>query len=141
FEQLKDGTRGASGGHAGRFRQALIVAELTLSVVLLVGAGLLLVSFVRLQSTAMGFEPGGVAAAFVSLPTGRYATPAQQADFFDQVIEKLRAQPGVVDAAASFGLPLTGFARTTYGVAGRPVPPQGQRPIIGMNMVSDAYFR
>ena len=75
------------------------LAEVTLSIVLLVGAGLLLASFASLQRATLGFDPRGTAAAFVSLPPARYATPAQQAQFFEQVTEALRAQPGVTDAA------------------------------------------
>jgi putative ABC transport system permease protein len=71
----------------------------------------------------------------------RYGQPAQQADFFERVIANLRAQPGVVEAAASFATPLTGAARTPYGVAGQPLLPIGQRPIVSMNIVSDDYFR
>ena len=140
-EHLKDSSRGSSAAHGHRARQALIVAEVTLSVVLLVGAGLLLVSFARLQGAAAGFDPKGSAGAFVGLPLARYATPAQQAEFFDQVIAALRAQPGVTDAAVAFTTPLTGGARTPYGVAGQPLPPLGQRPIVGLNIVSDGYFR
>lgn len=139
--QLKDGDRGSSGATGRRFRQGLTIAEVTLSVILLVSAGLLLVSFARLQNTALGFEPRGAAAAFVSIPTMRYGQPAQQAEFFEQVIANLRTQPGVVEAAASFATPLTGAARTPYAVAGQPLPPIGQRPIVSMNMVSDDYFR
>lgn len=139
-EQLKDGSRGISTAHGGRFRQALIVAEVMLSVVLLVGAGLLLASFMKLLVTAPGFEPKGAASAFVGLPPARYATPAQQSDFFEQVAASLRAQPGVTDAAIGFTTPLTGGARTPYGVVGRPLPPLSQRPIVGMNVVSDRYF-
>jgi predicted permease len=140
-DQLKDGARGTSGAHGGKFRRSLIIAEVTLSVVLLVGAGLLLATFRNLQVTALGFNPKGAAAAFVQLPAGRYATPAQQSDFFVQAVSSLRAQPGVTDAAAAFSTPLTGSARTPYGVAGRPLPPLSQRPIVGLNIVSDAYFR
>jgi predicted permease len=138
---LKDGDRGSSGAMGRRFRQGLTIAEVTLSVILLVSAGLLLVSFARLQNTALGFEPRGAAAAFVSIPAMRYSQPAQQAAFFEQVIANLRTQPGVVDAAVSFATPLTGAARTPYAVAGQPLPPIGQRPIVSMNMVSDDYFR
>ena len=140
-EQLKDSARGSSRGQGGRFRQGLIVAEVMLSVVLLVGAALLLLSFMKLQRTTAGFEPRGVASAFVALPVARYATSAQQGEFFEQVLERLRAQPGVTDAAAAFSLPLFGGARTPYSIAGRPVAPIGQRPIIGINNVSDGYFR
>jgi predicted permease len=140
-EHLRDGARGSSTAQGHRPRQALIVAEVTLSVVLLVGAGLLLVSFVKLQGTAAGFDPGGSASAYVGLPPARYGTPAQQAQFFDQVVAALRAQPGVTDAAVAFSTPLTGGARTPYAIAGQPLPPLGQRPIVGLNIVSDGYFR
>jgi predicted permease len=140
-EHLKDNSRGTSTAQGGRFRQVLIVSEVMLSVMLLIGAALLLVSFVELQRAAPGFEPAGTAGAFVALPQARYATPQQQTEFFDQVIEALRAQPGVTDAAVAFSPPLTGGARTTYVVAGQPQPPIGQRPIVGINSVSDGYFR
>jgi predicted permease len=140
-EQLKDSTRGSSTGQGSRFRQGLIVAEVTLSIVLLVGAGLLLASFVRLQDSTLGFEPGGVASAFVGVPPARYATPAQQADFFERVIETLRAQPGVVDAAASLSTPLNGGIRTPYGVLGTPPLPIPERPLTLFNVISEDFFR
>ena len=139
---LKDSARGSSGERAGRFRATLIVAEVALSVVLLVGSSLLLKSFLGLQRTPPGFEAGGAASAFVGLPASRYKTPAQQAEFFNQVIDRLRAQPQVTDAAAAIGLPLSGFnPRSPYGVAGRPALPLPQRPLAGLAIVSDDYFR
>ena len=141
-EMLKDSARGSTGERAGRFRATLIVAEVALSVVLLVGSSLLLVSFLRLQRTPPGFEPAGAAAAFVGVPLTRYPTATEQASFFTRVIEQLRAQPQVTDAAAVIGLPLGGFnPRSPYSVAGRPVPPLPQRPIAGLGIVSDDYFR
>ena len=139
-EHLKDSSRGTSTAQGGRFRQVLIVSEVMLSVVLLIGAALLLVSFLKLQRAAPGFDPAGTAGAFVALPA-RYATPQQQSDFFEQVIDSLRAQPGVTDAAVALSPPLTGTARTTYVVDGQPQPPIGQRPIVGINSVSEGYFR
>ncbi len=141
-EHLKDSTRGTSGTQGRRLRQALIVAEVMLSVVLLVGAVLLLASFLKLTNTAPGFEPRGAAAAFVNLPPGRYASAAQQMEFFDRTIERLRAQPDVTDAAIANITPLGRFgARTAYSVAGRAVLPLAQRPIADRNIVSDDYFR
>jgi predicted permease len=139
-EHLKDSARGTSTAQGGRLRQVLIVSEVMLSVVLLVGAGLLLVSFVKMQTTTAGFEPRGSASAFVSLPP-RYATPVQQAEFFAQVLAALKAQPGVTDAAIGYSVPLGGGARTPYGVAGRPLPTLGQRPLVGLNVISEGYFR
>src|SRR5581483_6081771 len=141
-EILKDNARGSSTGRGGRFRAALIVGEVALSVVLLVGSGLLLVSFLRLQQLDPGFEPRGAATAFVSVPPARYKTPDERAQFFDQVIERLKAQPGVTDAAAAINIPMNGFnPRSPYAVGGRPVPPLPQRQIAGLGMVSDDYFR
>jgi predicted permease len=138
---LKDISRGTSTAHVARARQALVVAEVTLSVVLLIGASLLLVTFVKLQRTALGFEPKGAASAFVGLPPARYATPALQADFFERVIEALRAQPGVADAAVAFNTPLNGGIRTPYAILGRPRPPIPERPLAAFNVVSESYFR
>jgi predicted permease len=140
-EQLKDAGRGSSASRGRRARQTLIVGEVMLSVVLLAGAALLLVTFMRLQRTPAGFEPHGAAAAFVGLAGNRYATPPQQIDFFTRVVEALRAQPGVSEAAVSLGIPLSGgAARTSYGVAGRPLPPLGQRDLVTFNVVSDRFF-
>ncbi|HEV2983898.1 MAG TPA: ABC transporter permease [Vicinamibacterales bacterium] len=141
-EVLKDGPRGSSGERGRRFRATLIVAEVALSVVLLIGSSLLLVSFLQLQRTTPGFEAKGAAAAFVGVPAARYPTPAQQAQFFVQVIERLRAHPGVADAAVAIGLPLSGFnPRFPYGVGGRPILPLPQRPLANLAIVSESYFR
>ena len=104
-ETLKDAARGSSGGaRAGRFRATLIVAEVALSVVLLVCSALLLLSFLQLQRTPPGFNPSGVAAAFVGVPLNRYPTAPEQARFFASVIERLQAVPQVKAAAVVIGL-------------------------------------
>jgi predicted permease len=140
-EMLKDRARGSSGQRGGRFRATLIIAEVALSIVLLVGSSLLLMSFVRLQNTSPGFEAKGAAAAFVAVPAARYGTLAQRAQFFNDVIERLAAQPQVTSAAVALGLPLSGFnPRSPYSVAGRPIPPLPQRPIANLAIVSDNYF-
>ena len=140
-EMLKDRARGSSGGRGGRFRATLIVAEVALSVVLLVGSSLLLMSFVRLQNTSPGFEAKGAAAGFVAVPAGRYGTLAQRVQFFNDVIDRLAAQPQVTSAAVALGLPLSGFnPRSPYSVAGRAIPPLPQRPIANLAIVSDNYF-
>ena len=140
-DALKDSARGSSGERGARFRSTLIVAEVALSVVLLVGSSLLLVSFIKLQRTPPGFEAKGAAAAFVGVPAVRYKTPGQRADFFNQVVDRLRAHPGVTGAAAAVGLPLSGFnPRSPYSVAGRPVLPLPQRPLAGLAIVTEEYF-
>jgi len=140
-DALKDAARGSSGERTGRFRSTLIVIEVALSVVLLVGSALLLVSFIKLQQTPPGFEAKGAAAAFVAVPTQRYKTAGEQAEFFERVIERLHANPLITDAAAVQGLPLSGFnPRAPYTVAGQPVLPLPQRPIAGFSVVSEEYF-
>jgi predicted permease len=141
IESLKDSARGSSGARGGRLRAILIVSEVALSVVLLVGSALLLLSFLSLQRTPPGFDPAGVATAFVAVPPARYTTAVAQANFFEQVIERLRANPRVTSAAASLALPINGFgARSPYSVAGRPILPLPQRPLAGLQAVSEDYF-
>jgi len=109
--------------------------------VLLVGSGLLLASFLKLQSTPPGFNPDGLATAFVGIPLPRYATAAQQSEFFAEVVRRLGADPRVTGAAAAVGLPLSGFnPRSPYSVEGRPILPLSQRPLAGLAIVSDGYF-
>jgi predicted permease len=138
---LKDSVRGSSGERGSRFRATLIVCEVMLSVVLLVGSSLLLISFLKLQRSAPGFEARGAATAFVGVPANRYPTPARQADFFLRVVERLRETPGVTQAAAAIGLPVSGFnPRSPYSVGGRPILPLPQRPLANLAIVSDDYF-
>jgi predicted permease len=143
-EVLKDASaRSQSGGvRGGKFRALLVVVEVALSVVLLIGSGLLLVSFFRLQSTPPGFDPNGVASALVSIPAERYRTPEQQSDFFRQVIDRLREHPQVSSAAAAIGLPLSGFIpQSPYSIRGRDILPLPQRPLAGLRIVTEDYFK
>jgi len=138
---LKDGARGSSSG-GRRFRGAMMIVEVALSVVLLVGSTLLLMSFLDLQRMAPGFEAKGAASAFVALPIARYKTPTEQAAFFTQVIDRLNADGTVTGAAAGLGLPLSGFnPRGPYSVSGRPILPLPERAIAGFAVVSDDYFK
>jgi predicted permease len=140
-DALKETARGSPGRHGARFRSSLMVVEVMLSVVLLVLSGLLLLSFARLQNTPAGFNPHGVATSLISLPDTRYSTGPQQVQFFDQLVERLEAQPGVRRAALAIGAPMTGFQpRSPYAVGGRPVPPAGQRALASLYLVTDHYF-
>ncbi len=141
-DALKDSARGSSGGVRGtRFRSTLVVGEVMLSVVLLVLSGLLLTSFLRMQSASAGFNPHGIATALVSLPPTRYKTGAQQAQFYAQLVERLEAQPQVQRAALAIGAPLSGFQpRRSYAVGGRPVRPAPERPLASLYLVTEHYF-
>ncbi len=105
------------------------------------GSALLLLSFIRLQRTPPGFDPRGVASAFVGIPLERYKTRPEQAAFFEQVAERLRASPQVTAASVSLGLPLGGGnAQAPYTVAGQPILPLSQRPLANFQVVEADYF-
>ena len=139
---LKDNSRGSSAGRSGvRMRSVLIVAEVALSAVLLVGSSLLLVSFIRLQSTPGGFTTRGIATAFLNPGAPRYPTAAQQTEFYYQVLEQLRANPQVASAAFVRAAPLSGnAARAVYAVQGRSIPPLSERPVVFTNAATEGYF-
>lgn len=139
-DALKEGARGSTT-RGGRIRSALIVAEVALSVVLLVGSSLLLLSFLELQRTSPGFDSTGAATAIVGLPTAKYRTPQQQADFFARALDAIKAVPQVKGAAVVIGLPLSGFnPRAPYQYEGQAIVPLAQRPLAQLNMVTEDYF-
>src|SRR5262245_39451815 len=116
---LKQESRGDTGGQRNRLRQLLVVSEMALALVLLVGAGLLMKSFSRLLDVNPGFRTEGVLTFQVTLTDGKSAP--QKVNFVEQIVERLKALPGVQAAAATDSLPLTSFARITPAqVEGRP---------------------
>jgi predicted permease len=141
-EVLKDNSRGTPGGaKGGKFRAFLVVAEVALSVLLLIGSSLLLVSFIKLQRTPPGFNPAGIGTAILNMPAQRYPAGAPQAAFVDQVIDKLRAHPQVKSAAAGTSTPIGNFAaRTIFAVKGQPVPTADKRPIANLYIITEDYF-
>jgi putative ABC transport system permease protein len=105
-QRLNEG-RSGSGKLTQRMGAVLVVVEVTLALALLVTAGLMMRSFERLQSIALGFDPQNVLTVQVSLPTARYAAPEQRVAFFDQFLERIRSIPQVEDAAAITQPPAT----------------------------------
>ncbi len=106
-DSLKDGAQGASsGGGRQRYRHALVVVEMALAVVLLVGAGLMLRSLWALQRVQVGFDPSQVMTMRLSLPAASYQTPEQVVDFYNRLLDRVRALPGVRVAGAVRALPL-----------------------------------
>jgi predicted permease len=105
-EPLKDASKGASGGfRRGRLRNALVVFEVALSLVLLSGAGLLMRSFVKLQQVNLGFSPENILFARLPFPRGQYTTAAEKQRFYEQLLPRLRSLPGVVAATETTTLP------------------------------------
>jgi putative ABC transport system permease protein len=142
-DALKDTGRGSTGGRKrARVRSGLVVAEVALSVVLLIGAGLLIRSFVLLQNVETGFKPNNLLVATISLPPSRYAQTSQRSAFYTRLCQELSGLPGVVSAGATNTLPLTGEdSRTLIAIEGRPVPPLGERPIVSMGIITPEYLK
>ena len=138
-ETLKEASRGSTGG-GQRLRSGLLIAEVALSLVLLIAAGLLLTSFARLQRVEPGFAPDGIFTAQLVLPPQRYDREKLVA-FYEQLYQRLAALPGSTSAALADRVPLTG-ARTPAPVAvvGRPLPPMSERPNANRHLVSPKYF-
>ena len=139
LEALKDAGRG-SVGSGGRLRSALLVAEVSLSLVLLIAVGLLLTSFARLQQVKPGFEPGGVFTAQLALPPARYDRQ-KLVVFYERLYQRLSTLPGGTSAALTDRVPLTsGQGPTPVAIGGRPIPPLSERPQANRYLVSPRYF-
>ena len=138
LDALKEAGPGSAG--SGRhLRAGLLVVEVSLSLVLLIAAGLLLTSFARLQRVDPGFEPDGVFTGAIELP--RHYPPARTLAFYEQFYPRLAALPGTSSAALSERVPLTGGQTpTVVAVAGRPMPPLSERATATRHVVSPRYF-
>jgi putative ABC transport system permease protein len=141
-ESLKEGRRGATASvQTNRTRSMLVVAEVALALVLLVGAGLLINSFVRLQQVAPGFDPQQVLAFNVAPSSDRTSSPQRIAEFYRELTERLKVLPGVIDASVIFQLPLGGSGATTsVAVQGRPASPGGAASVV-IHMAGPDYFK
>jgi putative ABC transport system permease protein len=140
-ETLKADARGSSARSSARARNGLIVVETALGVIVLVGAGLLLRSFLELGRIPLGFAPERVLTFRVALSPARYTTLPRKTAFYQQVAEKLQAQPGVQSAAGISFLPLTMAGRSTgVTVEGDPPPLPGRARITDFRSVTPGYF-
>ncbi|HEV3410232.1 MAG TPA: ABC transporter permease [Chthoniobacterales bacterium] len=141
-DALKEGSRGSTAGRSGTLRNVFVVAEVSLALVLLIGAGLMIRSFVRLQSVEPGFQPENVLTMRVQLPRKKYAEPHQITDFFKQAQERVAALPGVQAVGAISYLPLTGpAARDGFKIIGQPDPAPGQEPPCEVRVITPTYFQ
>ncbi len=139
-ETLKETGRGTSGKHW--LRSSLVVVEVATTLVLLIGAGLMIRSFYRLQSVHPGFSYEHLTSFSVSLPVKKYETEAQRVTFFNQLLENIRGLPGVEAAAAASGLPLgNNGSQTSYAVEGQAPPPKDQTPLMELSLVTPDYFK
>ncbi|HEV2915194.1 MAG TPA: ABC transporter permease [Pyrinomonadaceae bacterium] len=142
-ETLKEGGRSSTQSiRRNRVRSLLVVSEVALSLVLLVGAGLLIRSFLQLQTVNPGFDPHNVLTASIALPSAKYAEERQQAEFFNQLLERAAAQPGVQTVGITSLLPLSGqIAQNVFNIEGRPPLPPGERLTAHARVISPEYLR
>jgi putative ABC transport system permease protein len=139
---LRDEGRGTSVGRSRvQAKNVLVVSQIALSLLLFIGAGLLLRSFVRLISVDPGFDPQNVLTMNISLPTVKYSKAEQQIAFFDETLRRVSALPGVRDAAVSAALPLSAKRITPVLPEGQPDVPLAQRPFIDVEAISPQWFR
>ncbi len=140
-ELLKEGGRSGAGQRQRRLRDALVVVEVALALVLLVGAGLLIRSFWKLQQADPGFNPERVLTASLSLPNARYGDAPKVTAFQQQLLERVAALPGVQSAGLTSDLPWTGYDENAgFTIEGKTFPPNdgaGGR----YHFVSEDYFR
>ena len=141
YEWIKDGVRGSFNPSRRRISSMLVVAEVALAVVLLVGGGLMLKSFVQLLRVDPGFQPHQVLRLDLALPELKYREPAQQVAFYNELIARLHSLPGVESVGATTQTPLSpGDNWSAFAVDGQPEPPPGQQQQAAIRSVSDDYF-
>jgi putative ABC transport system permease protein len=137
---LKEGGRGVVTGSSGhRARRALVIAEVALAFVVIIGAGLLLRSFVRLQSVNPGFDPNNLTTLLVWMSEKKYLEAATSRDFIGKLTDRLAKVPGVESVAIASDLPILGTSQTSFEIDGR--PPLGEKIQIGRQVVGQGYFR
>ncbi len=138
---LRDEGRGSAGGHRrARMSNVLVVGQVALSLLLLIGAGLLVHSFRQLLRVDPGFDAHNVLSMNVSLPTVKYGKPQQQIEFFDEVLRRVSALPGVRSAAISAALPLSWKRITPMLPEGQAEVPLSQRPFLDIEAVSPQWL-
>jgi len=141
-DALKDGGHGSLASNRSRSRSVLVISEIALSLILLVGAGLMIQSFVRLRSVNIGLDPKNVITINVTLPRIKYPEEAKRAAFFQQLLQRVSTLPGVETAGATATLPLSGGGwGRSLTVEGFPVLSVGQAPMIQHTVVTPNYFR
>ncbi|CAN5705257.1 ABC transporter permease [soil metagenome] len=141
-DALKEGSRGSTGGRSGTLRNVFVVTEVALALILLVGAGLMIRSFMQLQSVEMGFKAENVLTMRAQLPRKGYPEPHHIVEFFKKAEDRIAALPGVQAVGAISYLPLTGLAsRDGFSIPGQPPPKPGEEPGVEVRVVTPTYFQ
>jgi predicted permease len=139
-ETLKQGGRsGDNGGNSTR--SVLVVCEVALSLVLLAGAGLMIRSLWNLRGANPGFDSSNLLTMAVPMPENRYKTSAENISFWNQVLERVRALPGVESAGTADDLPLQGGSHQPIAIEGRSVVPMAEQPEVDVRVISTGYLK
>jgi putative ABC transport system permease protein len=139
-EALKQSGRTGSEAGGGRVRNLLVVSEVALSLILLVGAGLMIRSLWLLRSVDPGFDPANVMTMTIAVPRTKYSSPLQQTQFFDAALSRVRALPGIESAGLIDDLPLDGSgSHQPIAIEGRPVVPMADQPEVDVRVISPGY--
>jgi putative ABC transport system permease protein len=141
-DSLKEGGRGATVGRgSGRMRDLLVVSEVALSLVLLIGAGLMIASFVELKRVDLGFDPDRLLTMQLQLPGTKYPEPPQVAAFSSDLLERAATAPGVRSVGAITTLFLSTTPNSTiFSIEGRPDPPPTERVEVPVDVISPNFF-
>jgi putative ABC transport system permease protein len=141
-ESLKETGRAFTGSpKSRRLRDALVVSEFGLALALLVGAGLMIKALAHLRGVDIGFNPNHLLSMKVPLEGPQFREPERQAEFFQQLINRIEALPGVEAAAISRGIPMSGWAGWDFVTADNPKPPAGEVPDANYVVIAPHYFR
>jgi putative ABC transport system permease protein len=139
---LQEGSRGAVGPESHRLRALLVISQVALSLLLLAGAGLLIKSFANLRATKPGFDPSNAVTLHLVMPKVKYPDPEQHREFFEQILPKLAALPGVKAAGGAMPMPFSGNDRASaFTVLGQPPLPRGNHPVASHLVITSDYFR
>lgn len=143
FDALKEEGRSATSSRSHfRLREALVAGQMALALVLLMGAGLLLKSLIRMDGVDPGFVAGNVMTGSVRLPQNQYGNDAKRAAFYEAVTAKLAAMPGVSSAAVGEALPFSGYTPSaSFTIEGRVLAPGDPGPHSDLDWVTPAYFQ
>jgi putative ABC transport system permease protein len=142
IETLKEGGRdAATGGSGKRLRSLLVMSEVAVSLVLLIGAGLLINSFMRLRNVDPGFRADNLLTMKIVLPEPKYAKFQPRAAFYTDLVQRVQSLAGVRSAAVTTNLPLYRQGNSiSISIEGRPAPPPGQELIVVTRVISPGYF-
>ena len=141
-EALKQGqSRGSSDSSGSKTRGLLVISEVALSLVLLIGAGLMVRTLLQLSRVQPGFDPNNVLTITLPVPGTKFSTAAAQSGFFDRVLRQIRATPGVESAGLIDSLPLDdGGSHQPVAVEGQPVVPMSDQPEVDVRLISPGYL-